>query len=103
MIGEQPIRRFSQLDPARLAVRFHARSRVHSIAPDVEDELATPDHTTDDGARIEADPELETAQTGAPPSELGRIIGSAPDIENAVEQAPHAQLMPNGSYSIDSG
>ena len=64
-IFEELVGQFRQLDLPRFAVRLHSRRRVDRIAPDVEHELAPSDDSTDDRARIDADPEVEATQPGA--------------------------------------
>src|SRR3990172_11227507 len=50
---------FGDLDLARHSVALHPARGVHRVAPQVVDEPAAADHPGHDGARVDADPQLE--------------------------------------------
>src|SRR5712691_9834283 len=59
LVADELVRRVTQVDPPRHAVRLHPARRVHGIAPDVEHELPQTDDPADAGPAVHADPEVD--------------------------------------------
>lgn len=59
LVGEQFVRRASDLDPPRCPLGLHATGGVYGVSPEVVEKALPADHAGYHRARIDADPELE--------------------------------------------